>query len=319
MTDTGLNLVQRAMQYGAQHVNLGQSAFVEIAEPVARTPLDTGAFVLPGGGGNEDVVQEAPRGGLQVEFNPARCREEKILLPGNMEIETRNELRTIKRRLLLAVNQGAADADYPKTVLITSARPAEGKTFIALNLALTLADERDLHILLIEGDVVNPSLSRYFASGRTREGLTEILNEKVTSPDEVVYHCNGLANLSVMFAGNPDPRASELMASPRMAEVLAHLHRTYRNLFVVIDCSPVISPEAAALAGHVHHTIMVVAAEQASRAEVNDALGHVSACRDVSLVFNKSPRWRKRDNYYQYRYRYAGGTGQGANADFGAG
>ena len=122
MTDTGLNLVQRAMQYAAQdHVNLGQSAFVEIAEPIARTPLDAGAFVRPGAGGNEDVLQEALRGGLQVGFNPARCREEKILLPGNMEIETRNELRTIKRRLLLAVNQGAPDADYPKTVLITSA------------------------------------------------------------------------------------------------------------------------------------------------------------------------------------------------------
>jgi Mrp family chromosome partitioning ATPase len=134
----------------------------------------------------------------------------------------------------------------------------------------------------------------------------------------VVHHCNGVANLSVIFAGNPDPRASELMASPRMAEVLAQLHRSYRNLFVVIDCSPVISPEAAALAGHVHHTIMVVAAEQASRAEVHDAIGHVSACRDVSLVFNKSPRWRKRDDYYQYRYRYAG-PGQGVNPDFGAG
>lgn len=307
MTDRlpSLNLIERAMQLDAgPHIDMGKSAFIE-AVPTERTPdiaaPDLDLSLLRG---NAAAARERPAKSLQIEFNPARCREEKILVPGNPEIETRNEFRTIKRRLLIAMKQASPEVDYPPAVLVTSARPGEGKTFVSLNLALTLADERDFQVLLVEGDVVNPSLSRYFATGRTREGLNELLNEKISSPEDVVYQCEDIPNLNVMFAGNPDPRASELMASPRMPEILAQLHRADRNLFVVIDCSPVVSPEPAALAGHVGHTIVVVGADQASRAEVEDALAHVAPSRQVSLVFNKSPRWRKTGGYYHYGYGY---------------
>jgi len=321
-----LNLIQRAMQLDAvPHIDMGKSAFVEtsFAEPlapnIAPAAPDLDLSMLKGA---TKPGREKPVGSLQIEFNPARCREEKILVPGNPEIETRNEFRIIKRRLLQTMKQGASEVDYPPAVLVTSARPGEGKTFISINLALTLADERDFQVLLMEGDVVNPSLSRYFATGRTREGLTDLLSEKISAPEDVVYQCLDHPNLSVMFAGNSDPRASELMASPRMPEILAQLHRSYRNLFVVLDCSPVISPEPAALAGHVGHTIVVVGAEQASRADVEDALAHVSPSRQVSMVFNKSPRWRKSGSYYQYGFGYGTSAPAGADAanlDVGAG
>jgi protein-tyrosine kinase len=325
MTDAppGLNLIQRAMQFDAtgsvDHLHAGFSEGRQ-AEPVSKylpphAGLDPRRFA--GDSAPIELERIAPS---QIEFNPGRCRDEKILLPGNPEIEARNEFRTIKRRLLLALRENPPEVDYPPVVLITSARPEEGKTFTALNLALTLADERDLHILLIEGDVVSPSLSKYFSTGRTREGLTDLLNENIQSATDVVHQCAEIQNLSVMFAGNPDPRASELMASPRMPEILGQLHRVYRNLVVVVDCSPVISPEPAALAGHATHTILVVAAEQSSRLELRDALDHVAACPRISLVFNKSPRWRKKGSYYQYgsRYGVAGGANQNI-ADLDAG
>lgn len=327
MTDAspGLNLIQRAMQFNAtKPIDRAHTGFSEErqADAGARSAASLSEFDPRRFAGDTAPIEAEQTAPSQIEFNPGRCRDEKILLPGSLDIETRNEFRTIKRRLLLALRENPAEVEYPPVVLITSARPEEGKTFTALNLALTLADERDLHILLIEGDVVNPALSKYFATGRTREGLTDLLNESVQSARDVVHQCAGISNLSVMFAGNPESRASELMASPRMPEILAELHRSYRNLLVIMDCSPVISPEPAALAGHVTHAVVVVAAEQSSRLELRDALDHISACPRVSLIFNKSPRWRKKGGYYQYRYQSGapgGGNQDIPNLDVGAG
>jgi protein-tyrosine kinase len=316
MTDAppGLNLIQRAMQFDAagsvDHLRSGMPEGRQV-EPGSKylpphAALDPRRFA-----GDSAPIEMERIGPSPIEFNPGRCRDEKILVPANSELEARNEFRTIKRRLLLTLRENPPEVDYPPVVLITSARPEEGKTFTALNLALSLADERDLQVLLIEGDVVNPSLSKYFSTGRAREGLTDLLNENIRSATDVVHQCAEIQNLSVMFAGSPEPRASELMASPRMADILLQLQRAYRNLVVVVDCSPVISPEPAALASRATHTILVVAAEQSSRLELRDALDHVAACPRISLVFNKSPRWRKKGSYYQYGSRY--GVPAGAN------
>jgi receptor protein-tyrosine kinase len=312
----GLNLIQRAMQFqGAGAVDLGAAMPLERSVDF-RAPPPIDMDLRPD---RQPSPEARPAAGMEVAFNHGNCRERKILIPGNSDIEVRNEFRTIKRRLLQSLNQSAAEADYPNVVLVTSSRPAEGKTFVSLNLALTLADERDLQILLMEGDVVNPSLSQYFASGRAREGLSELLNGQASLPEDVIHPCEGVSNLSVMFAGSSDPRSPELMASPRMPEILAQLHRNWRNLLVVIDCSPVIAPEPAALAPHVDHTILVVGAEQTTPGELQDAIGQVAPCRNVSLVFNKSPRWRKRASYYGYGYGEDGAQRGGAQLDLGVG
>jgi protein-tyrosine kinase len=313
----GLNLIQRAMQFqGAGAVDIGAAIPLERSSSDFRAPPPIEMDFRPD---RQPSPEARPAAAMEIAFNHGSCRERKVLIPGNSDIEVRNEFRTIKRRLLQSLNQSAPEADYPNVVLVSSSRPAEGKTFVSLNLALTLADERDLQILLMEGDVVNPSLSQYFASGRAREGLSELLNGRVAVPEDVIHPCEGVANLSVMFAGSPDPRSPELMASRRMPEILTELHRNWRNLLVVIDCSPVVAPEPAALAPHVNHTILVVGAEQATPGELQDAIGQVAPCRNVSLVFNKSPRWRKRGTYYGYGYGQNRAQSGGAQIDFGVG
>jgi receptor protein-tyrosine kinase len=91
------------------------------------------------------------------------------------------------------------------------------------------------------------------------------------------------------------------MASDRAAEIFAELSRDPRRI-IVVDTAPAIgSAEAAALAMHMHHTLLVVGAQQSSRHQVEEALERISSCRSVSMVFNKSPRWRKAGSaYYQY-------------------
>lgn len=252
------------------------------------------------------------RGGdPQLRLNYARFRDDKILCPGNVDLTSHNEFRTVKRRLLLAMQEAKTVKDRPNSVLVTSAMPGEGKTFTALNLAVVLAAERNMHVLLVDGDAVNPSLSGYFNIDADTPGLTDLLEGSVARAADVVHGCADIANLSVMFAGKSNARAPELMASARLDEVLAELHRTYPDLFVVFDCSPAISPEPAALAPHVDHAIMVVAAQQTSRHQLREALEHLAACPHVSMLFNKSPRWRKDASYYGYYAQAAyGGLGE---------
>lgn len=305
---SALNLVQRAMLDVERPGNSDQAEFVTGSQPGALgqdfeiSPAFQEGVRLKE---SHEPIESGAKVACPVHLNFGRCREEKILISGSADMDTRNEFRAIKRRFLLAMREAPAAHGSPEIVLVTSALPGEGKTFTALNLALTLAAEADIQVVLMEGDVVKPSLSRYFTTATVRSGLMELLRGDIQCATDVVHPCAEVENLGILFAGKSDERAPELMASSRMSEIFTQLHAAYPNLVVVIDCSPIISPESAALATKVNHTIMVVAAGETSRLQLQEALRHVSASPQLSLVFNKSPRWRKKGPYYHYNYGMA--------------
>src|SRR5262249_49602950 len=108
---------------------------------------------------------------------------------------------------------------------------------------------------------------------------------------------------SVIFAGSPDRAVPELVSSRKMWDVCIDISSRYNDRIIIIDSPPVLaSTEPANMAQHVHQLIMVVAAGQADRTQLTTALEQVSACRNVSLLFNKAPRWHQveGDPYYQY-------------------
>jgi receptor protein-tyrosine kinase len=297
---SSLNLVQRAMSLGMGRTIAPPAAPVADAGLSRRQPVDHLLFEPERIAGDAAPIQPERACVPELRLNYARCRDDKIICPGNVDVTTHNEFRTVKRRLLLAMQEIKAKRSNANAILVTSALPGEGKTFTALNLAITLAAERNLKVLLIDGDAVNPSLANYFTPGAEPLGLIDVLAGKVNKVADVVHPCADIGNLSVMFAGHADPRAPELMASVRMEEVLAELSRANPDLYILIDCSPVISPEPAAMAPHVDHAIMVVAAQQTSRHQLREALEHLAGCPQVSFLFNKSPRWRKEGAYYGY-------------------
>jgi len=294
---SSLNLVQRAMNLGFDRAPLAQPLMP--ADTVSsRLADDLLVETMRRAEDRGPILREAaPAADLRLNY--ARFRDDKIICPGNVDIATHNEFRTVKRRLLLAMQEAKPREGRPSTLLVTSTLPGEGKTFTALNLAAVLAAERNMHVLLIDGDAIKPSLPGYFTGAADTPGLTDVLDGSARTM-EAIHACADIDNLSVMFAGSANPRASELMASARMEEMLAELARAYPDLFVVIDCSPVLSPEPAALAPHVDHAVMVIAAQQTSRHQLRDALEHLAACSHVSLLFNKSPRWRRDGRYYGY-------------------
>ena len=227
-----------------------------------------------------------------------------MITPDNRASVTYNEFRSIKRKLLPLTRDPETKATTRNLVMITSALAGEGKTYTALNLAICLAAERNIEVILVDGDVVRSSITQFF-DGAPEAGLLDLLTGRRQQIDEVLTRCTDVPNLHVLFSGRRDDTSPELLASQRMADVCSALSRRFRESVVVIDAPPVLATaEPSALAMHVHHLIMVVAAGQVARHHVEEALAGVAACPSINLVFNKSPEWQ-RSTPYPYYYNYA--------------
>jgi receptor protein-tyrosine kinase len=131
----------------------------------------------------------------------------------------RDLYRQIKRPLLKKALRGTADetGQDPRLIMVTSALPGDGKTFTSVNLALSLARERDVSVLLIDADLLKPQISRIFGITEAR-GLTDVLTDETSFPESVVIGTS-IRGLSLMPAGSPVGGASELLGSGRVARL----------------------------------------------------------------------------------------------------
>jgi protein-tyrosine kinase len=250
---------------------------------------------------NLKLVAEGP---FPVKLHYARLRQEGILTPDNMRSSLGFENRAIKRKLLSAIGSNRKQGKSANLVMITSPRPADGKTFSSMNLAVSLATERDASVLLVDADIVRRKLSTFFDPSKGF-GLTDLLKGECNDIADTIHPCTDLPNLSVMFAGQYEEHAPELVASRRMGEICAELSRRYSDGLVILDTPPVLaSPETVGLASFVDQIVMVVASGQTKRDHLQAALENVSACPNLTLLLNQAPDWNKfeGDTYYYYGY-----------------
>jgi receptor protein-tyrosine kinase len=242
-------------------------------EPIFVTRDDSAASWSPPPG-----AQQQPTGaGRKVALKFSELRRHGMITPDNVKSAISYEYRSIKRKLLAGARKNKSGDVADNLVMVTSALPREGKTFTAINLALSLAAERDLHVLLIDGDVIHPSLSTLFEP-TDGKGFTDLLKGTCKNIGEVMYRCNDVANLSVIFAGKYEENTPELLSSRRMADICREISTRYSDRIIIIDTPPVLaSVEPANMAMHVHQIVMVVAAGQTNRAQLEAALENVSA------------------------------------------
>jgi receptor protein-tyrosine kinase len=280
-------------------VPVSEPVLEPMTPPVARQPSP-----------RRQPVAEAPRprqkqgGGdvsSRVHIDMNRLRLAGMITPDNMSSALSNEFRGIKRQLLAKARNPDDGALERNLILVTSALPNEGKTFSSVNLAISLAAERDLHVLLIDGDVVRPSVGPLLGLPAGK-GLISLLTDEEQQVSDVMLRCEQIPNLSIMLAGPSAMNSPELLASQRMAFILEDLAKRYHDRMIIIDAPPVlVSPESAVLAVRVHQLLMVVESEQTQRAQVQRALESVTGCPEISLILNKAPRWRQgnsRSYYY---------------------
>jgi exopolysaccharide/PEP-CTERM locus tyrosine autokinase len=201
------------------------------------------------------------------------------ILPDSPVTSLAEEFRLVKRQLLRAVEAGANPS-----ILVASAQPDEGKTFCALNLALSLSTERDLEVLLVDADFTKPELLKLLGL-EGQAGLVDALEDESIDPEALVIPTD-IGGLCVLPAGRQVNNVPELLASERTVEVLARLAGAPRRI-VIFDSPPVLAASpAAVLAAHVGQVMLVVRADRTTEADLREAAGLLSACDDLSLLLN---------------------------------
>lgn len=241
----------------------------------------------------------------QVNLDFRVLRQNGMITPDNMASVISNEFRGIKRKLLQKARDPATRSAVNNLVMVTSSLPGEGKTFTSVNLAISLAAERGLQVLLLDADVIRPSIGNMFKS-TPQEGLTDLLSGKVKRVSDVMCRCAEIPNLAVLFAGSGHVDSPELISSTGMADLCTELSTRYPDRIIVIDTPPVLaSPEPASLASYVHQLIMVVAADQTDRHQLRKSLEAIASCKNISLLFNKAPRWNEAEYTPYYGYAAA--------------
>lgn len=219
----------------------------------------------------------------------------------NTKSQLAEEFRVIKRPLIN--NIIGADANRiarSNLILICSSLPGEGKTFVSINLALSIANELDKSVLLIDADVEKPSVSKYLGIKQS-PGLIEYLeDEKVGFRD--IFLKTDLSNLSVIPAGKRHRFSTELLSSQRMYMFADEVSRRYKDRIVIFDSPPLlVATQAQVLAELVGQVVLVIAAEETPQAVVNDSIMKLSNCDVVMTLLNKT---RKDIDIYGYQYGY---------------
>lgn len=214
------------------------------------------------------------------------------------------EFRIVKRQLLLAARGGKGfDAvEHGERILICSANPNEGKTFCAINLALSMATEKDNRVLLVDADFAKPSvLARLGIEGG--KGLMDALADPSIDVEDLVIETD-IAGLSVLPAGAQTNQDTEYLAAARTAEVLDQLTSHDPSRIIIFDSPPALAASpASVLALHVGQAVMIVHADVTTDSALRDALSLLGGCENIQLLLNRtkfSPTGRKFGNYYGY-------------------
>lgn len=215
----------------------------------------------------------------------------------------KDEFRQIKRKLLNnAFGSGAKLLDAPNLIMVSSAKPNEGKTFVSINLALSIALEQDKTVLLIDADVLRPSVTRELGTPQT-EGLIEYLLDDEKEVSDIIFNTN-IDNLKLIPAGEPHHLSNELLASEKMATLANELATRYPDRIVIFDCPPLIGvTETLVLANLMGQALVVVEESKTSIANIKAATEHLNEDLAVGIVMNKAIRSHK-DLYGYYGYGY---------------
>jgi protein-tyrosine kinase len=237
----------------------------------------------------------------QATIDFARLKERGFALPVD-QTALAEELRLIKRPLLAAAfARGIQEVENSNLIMVTSANPNEGKTFIATNLALSMASEHDVHVLLIDADVANPSIPEVLGI-EAEEGLVDVVADGKLDLADVMIRTN-IENLVVLPSGRPRPGASELLASARMTRFVNDIAKRYADRVIIFDSPPMLArSEAMVLAQHVGQVVFVVEAERTSRTAVNEALAMIGQ-KLGGVVLNKTPQIPLQEGFGYYDYR----------------
>ena len=333
-----MDLVEKAAQRLAQLQKAGIDAPVPAAAQVTQAPpAGPGADAIPTPERLAQALERAQAAGSRVAVpapaptavpptpvnrqpSPAEVRPRSkevhidlealaaagFVTPQAQRSQIADEFRVIKRPIIRNAREHSGPrAERANLVMVTSAIPAEGKTFVALNLAMSIALEVDSTVLLVDADVANPCVMKITGLPQDYRGLLDLLTSTDTKLPDVLLRTN-VEKLSLLPSGTAHRRATEMLASETMASLLEEMASRYRDRILVFDAPPLLATtEARALASHMGQIIMVVEADRTAQVLVKHALETIESCPVVMMVLNKAPRPEVGSYYGQNYYAAA--------------
>lgn len=237
---------------------------------------------------------------------PPAINEENLVsitAPNSMVAE---EYRKLKESLLKATRTGA---HFHNLLMTTSSNASEGKTLTSLNLAISLAQEFDHTVLLIDADLRKPSCAQYLGV-QGEPGLSECLREGLDISEALVK--TGIGRLQLLPAGKRVDNPGELFSSQRMRELMMEIKNRYHDRYVIVDTPPVLPfAETRSMAGLVDHVILVVREGLSSLENVRDSLDALGKNKVLGMVFNAatSAPLANKYGYYSYYGKKSGSRG----------
>jgi len=197
-----------------------------------------------------------------------------------------------------------ASGKPPRTILITSALRGEGKSFVACNLAVSISQSLEEHVLLMDADLRDPSVHQMFGIPSSREGLSTLLAKEAVLSD--LLKKTDIDKLSILPAGNSTETPSELLSSSRMKDLIREVKDRYPDRFVIIDGPPLqLTAETHVLANEVDAIIFVVRHGRTPRDAAKSAMEKIQKEKLLGVVYNGYDEPTKlygRYGYYKYGY-----------------
>lgn len=261
---------------------------IEPEPPLPPVAADAGVAVL---------TPEAPPREIEEAAEPAQRPSRPVIDMAALEraglfdwsrgrTRISEEFRLAQRQVLRAAFAPSAEAGVSNLLMVTSARPSEGKSFTALNLAGSVALQGDHHVLLIDSDSKRDSICQALGLADA-PGVLDLAANPSLNPNEVILKTE-IEYLSILPVGQERGRSSELFASRDMTQLIQRLGRRFSDRLLVLDAAPCLSTsDPAALAPIVGQILFVVEAERTQRDEVEAALDLIQACPLIMLLLNK--------------------------------
>lgn len=223
----------------------------------------------------------------QFDLNLAKLAANGFVTPDMPRSRIADEFRVLKRPLIGNVSgDRVVPIKHANLIMVTSSVPGEGKTFSAINLAMSIAMELDKTVLLVDADVARPSLPKVLGVPHGK-GLLDVLKDKSIDLSEVLIRTN-VEKLSLLQAGTQHSQATELLASAEMARLLDEISMRYEDRIIIFDSPPLlVTTEARVLAAQMGQIVFVVNAENTLQRDVKQALATIEACPLKMMVLNQ--------------------------------
>ncbi|WP_136807981.1 polysaccharide biosynthesis tyrosine autokinase [Desulfosediminicola flagellatus] len=208
--------------------------------------------------------------------------DERIDMVSNRSSQASEAFRVLRSRIMFPEN----GISRPKTIMVASSAPEEGKSFVSINLAVAIARGLDQYSLLVDCDLRRPSILRLLGmEGTVSDGLTEYLREESDLP--ALIHKTAVEKLSFMGSGTIPANPAELLSSGRMSRLVNELSGRYTDRFIIFDSPPFqVASEAIVLSKKVDGVVIVVGSGKSDRTKIKTMVENIGPDKVIGVVFN---------------------------------